>query len=107
MSDLTNKEIALGMIPGPVWTERCGHGGYIASFESYNGRQVEKIDLYVWTQKHDGSQSVCLRYGEEDREYYSPVNVTNMILTRGHEPYTTAVRILENKGSIIWKPNEA
>ena len=30
MSDM---EFELGIIPGPVWPDGCGHGGYIASFE--------------------------------------------------------------------------
>ena len=78
-------EIELGIIPGPVWAEECGHGGYVASYEYLDG----KYDLYVFVGSLE-KQSVCIRYGKEAPNYYSVHDI--------------AARILEWMGTISWQP---
>ena len=61
-------EIELGIIPGPIWTEACGHGGYVASYEYIH----QRLDLYVYQKAFpSGKQAVCIRYGNDAPEYLS------------------------------------
>lgn len=98
-------------IPGPVWHDGCKHGKkcYIASFsviERRQGQTVEdKYDLYLFESDTIG-QEACLRYGDQDPEYYSPTNVVQVFLTP-HEPYVTAAKVLLGRGRIRWAPHSS
>ena len=65
---MNNSDIILGIIAGPVWTDRCGHGGYITSYECWFDNKEQQIDLYIF-EIYNKRQSVCLRYGENDPDY--------------------------------------
>ena len=92
-------EIELGIIPGPVWAEECGHGGYVASYEYLDG----KYDLYVFVGSLE-KQSVCIRYGKEAPNYYSVHDIPQLFKYGAIYPYYTAARILEWMGTISWQP---
>lgn len=92
----------------PVWHDKCQHGidSYICSFENiYNYNKElykEMIDIYVF-----GDSDICLRYGNEPHEYYSPGNIVN-VYSFAHidEKYNAVVKILNYFGKIVWKKNE-
>lgn len=108
---MTTEEAILGIIPGPIWPNGCSHGGYVVSFTSWNGTVEERIDLYVF-QPNEASiypgQSVCMRFGEDGGDYYSPGNVQNLIsgARAGMESYRHALEILESRGQIVWQPED-
>ena len=93
-----------GLIDGPVWEEKCGHDGYIASFEYLDS----KFDLYVFD--NAGKQSVCIRYGDSGESYYSFHNITSLIRCTGNGGimpiYDLAERILNHKGQFVWQPKK-
>jgi hypothetical protein len=97
---MTSEEALLGIIPGPVYTEKCGHGGYIATFECY---PHGVFDLYVFHSPFY-DQEVCLRFGEADNEYRSPGSISNVI-RHAHvmEEYARVVDILMARGKIVWQ----
>ena len=107
---LEESDILLGIIPGPLFTDRCGHGGYVASFEvaEYaiehltNPQIAYQFDLYIWDENR-----ACIRFGEGDSEYYSPVNIINVFL-HGHmdRMYARATDIIRSKGKVVWVKNE-
>jgi len=101
MLDLENDRIA-----GPVWPERCGHGGYVCSFE-YRPTidRVDKYDLYVFDQP--SGQEVCLRYGEEGHEYCSPGPIHQVCsLTNIDDKYRRVIALLLKYGKIKWERKE-
>ena len=110
-------------IPGPVWPERCGHGGYVGSFEwdlvckptpeePGSRREVinEKCDLYVWRSKGVEKDipafwmECCIRHGGDDDQYYSPGGLLGLMMCREHEPYDSAFKMLMAKGAFLWEP---
>ncbi len=106
-------KILLGIIDGPIWKDDCGHGqeSYIASYEALIGMSVkkgttEKIDLYVFHNKMENRQTLCLRYGDESGDYYSPGNMLSLAQSKQWEPYTTAFNILSALGQVIWVPKK-
>ena len=109
MTEEERQNILLGVVPGPVYTDRCGHGGYVATFECAVYRKDNYIkdgvyDLYVFD--NGARQEVCLRYGEDDCKYESPGSVTNVIENQHMmEEYRRAVAILKAKGKIRWISN--
>ena len=96
----TNEQLntEYGLIPGPNWTEECGHGGYIASYE-YLGHWY---DIYVFDSPHYG-QAACIRYGNDAPEYYSFHSLSSLYKNPGTEIFDRAVSILEHYGQIHWK----
>lgn len=98
MLDLDN-----GQITGPVWTDACGHGGYVCSFEHrLTIDRVDKYDLYVFDQP-DG-QEICLRFGSEGHEYCSPGPIHQVCsLTDIDDKYRRAVNLLRKFGTIKWE----
>lgn len=98
-----------GRLPGPIWPDDCGHGGYVCSFEDvYAGSdkqvKVEQIDLYVF----EGAlqQQVCLRFGR-DGDYYSVLSVIELAKS-SHQMtcYQRALVLLLQLGKVEWKSNE-
>lgn len=92
--------------------EGCGHSNeqYIGSFayeylrmdSTMPGRDL--LDVYVFPQY--GGDSVCIRYGHEGSEYYSPGHLHSFIQTAGrhnHEMYATALKLILEKGTIKWE----
>jgi len=102
---MNDTEVVLGIVPGPVFGDICGHGGYVASYEYLD----EKYDLFVYdTPKHQAyGQSVCIRHGKNEEEYYSFHNTFMFVKVIGlNEIWNRAARILEYKGQFIWKPKK-
>lgn len=92
----------------PVWNDECNHGieSYICSFENlYQSNKKlykENLDLYVF-----GDNQVCIRFGNEPHEYYSPGHITNIFeLAYLDEKYRAVTKILKYFGKIIWRKNE-
>lgn len=96
-------------ISGPIWPERCGHGGYVGSFKAIyllgNKELKEELcDLYVWENKDSVFKvECCIRFGDNDAEYYSPGSVVNLVECREFEPYRSAYYMLKDKGYFSWK----
>jgi hypothetical protein len=99
-------------IPGPIWKDCCGHGGYIGSFQavySFNKKLVEEnCDLYIWENPNDKFQrfQVCIRHGADGSQYYSPGSVENIVVSKLHEPYASAYAMMLEKGYFAWHPKE-
>ena len=89
-------ETKLSIIPGPNWTEACGHGGYIASYEV----QDYWYDLYVFEGVH--GQSVCIRYGNDAPEYHSFPKLLYLYINTTSVVYERAVQILNHYGQLRW-----
>lgn len=56
--------------PTPHYKDSCGHGAACfrgTCVETLNGKSV---DVYVFTDA--GSPNVCLRFGDDAEDYYSP-----------------------------------
>ena len=103
MLDLDN-----GQIAGPVWTDHCGHGGYVCSFEHRPTiDRVDKYDLYVFDLPvtfQKSRQEICLRFGEEGHEYCSPGPIHQVCsLTDIDDKYRRAVNLLRKFGTIKWE----
>ena len=97
----------------------CGHSNeqYIGSFaheefipgstknwHSHNSLRREVLDVYVFSQ-YDGD-AVCIRYGAEGSEYYSPGSLHQFIQTAGrhdHDMYARALKLILEKGTIKWE----
>ncbi len=64
----------------------------------------EKLDVYVFPQT--AGDTVCIRYGVEGSEYYSPGTLTQFIQTAGRHDnymYAEALRLILKKGTIKWE----
>lgn len=92
--------------------EGCGHSNeqYIGSFTHEEFVPASKkirrevLDVYVFPQ-YDGD-GVCIRYGHEGSEYYSPGSLHQFIQTAGqhdHDMYARALRLILEKGTIKWE----
>lgn len=104
-------------INGPKWEDHCEHpeGSYVGSFSCVyrlgagGSLTEEKCDLYVYESRRQDladEQGACIRFGNEPQEYYSPIDVQNILSASDHEPYRSAMALLKNKGNLVWKPRE-
>jgi hypothetical protein len=99
-------------ISGPVWVDGCNHPkeAYVGSFKSLHFKpelREASYDLYVFDSP--SGQEVCIRYGNEPQEYYSPGPLVQFIqlASRWYEKavrhYVDALEILKEKGVFSWK----
>jgi hypothetical protein len=91
----------------PFWPDACGHGGYLASFETLDNRHVRQFDVYVWGEGRR-LDKVCLRYGPEDSEYegyYSLVHLFRAAET--NHIAREAESIVRHFGHIVFVPKTA
>jgi len=94
----------------PHWTDHCRHpeGSYLGSILSFNNGKEEWLDIYVYEDRlsHEGL-SVCIRYGNEGSDYYSPGSILNVIRHsgRGDRPSDYALHIMRKKGVITYVRN--
>lgn len=100
--------VMLGEIPGPVWKDECKHkeGTYLCSFdllETFHGvTQNNKYDVYIFDLGSIGFRDhICIRYGNEGSEYYSPGSLLEMF-SSAHmmPPYLAASRLVMRLGHI-------
>lgn len=100
-------------VAGPHWPDICGHGGYIGTIWPFVGTDRQIVDVYVFSDKFkEGmsitSQTLCLRYGPEGSEYYSPGEISNLIQHAASlAEYGAALRLLQSRGHIVWTPHDA
>lgn len=91
----------------PEYKDHCSHpkGSYLGSIQQGPKHNSEWLDIYVYEDALQG-QSVCIRYGKNDSEYYSPGNVLNVIASimtnPNMEAYQLATKVMITKGSIIF-----
>jgi hypothetical protein len=91
----------------PFHTDHCTHGHdcYVGSFTYGNPTPHERIDVYVYPDDYYG-QEVCLRYGEEDYQYFSPTGISAFIRASVSMPlYQRALELLMEKGKIKFERN--
>jgi hypothetical protein len=99
-------------ITGPVWVDGCNHPkeAYVSSFKSLHFKpeiREEKYDLYVFDQP--SGQSVCIRFGNEPQEYYSPPAPLIRFIQHAAQwdqkvpQYSDALVMLNEKGVFSWK----
>jgi len=94
-------------ISGPVWPDECSHGPdeYVGSFSL----GAERCDVYVFEGGMD-LQEVCVRYGAEGLEYFSPGCLLDMLIVGlSHRDtkyrdmrYLAAYRLICDQGNIRW-----
>lgn len=98
-------------IPAPIHKDLCNNGSecYVGSFSTiYYNQSVkttieELIDLYIYPDNLFG-QCLCLRFGSEPSQYYSPLSVLHMARSADKmEAYSLALRMLQEKGTFIWQ----
>lgn len=87
----------------PVWEDACGHGAsyFIDSFSYLENGEILQADLYIWNTPNN-YQQVCIRYGNEPHEYYSPAPQS---LITGQLPiYRAALGVLvrQRHGQFQW-----
>ena len=110
MSDITDK--LHPQKDTPEYTDCCEHpdGSYLGSIRQGPKNNDEWLDVYVYEDSTLG-QSVCIRYGENDQDYYSPGNVLYIAacIVRDHlsiEAYALALHLLLKKGKILFVKGE-
>jgi hypothetical protein len=64
------------MKPKPHWPNHCLHkeDTFVGTFTTTKGNP---IDIWMFYDPYDGPE-LCLRFGEEDNEYYSPGSVRQL-----------------------------
>lgn len=101
-----------GEIEGPIWNNDCNHAvtEYVASFEVpwvvECVLQMRKYDLYAYDSKFECNNNthLCIRYGNEPSEYYSPTTILSTARSAHLDDiYAQALCLLAVKGNIIWK----
>lgn len=112
LSRLNSRKATMIELTGPVWTDGCNHPkeAYVGSFASLHFKPELKqasYDLYVFDEP--SGQSVCIRFGNEPQEYYSPGPLMRFISTaewEGATPqYSDALQMLKAKGNLYWRRN--
>lgn len=66
--------------------------------------RIEFLDVYVFPQRE--GHTVCIRYGDEGSEYYSPGPLYQFIQTAslpGHVMYKDALQLILAKGTIKYE----
>ena len=83
----------------PQWINWCNHdfGSYVGSFE--NGKVF--YDVYVYWK--EGTQSVCVRYGNSREEYISIGSLRDLYAGNGISGnYKAITNFLNSQGSIVY-----
>jgi hypothetical protein len=102
----------------PHWkSERwCDHGGFVGTVRTIQRGEIKHYDVYIY----GAEQQLCIRFGNEDREYSSCDRVVDFLFNRDH---TTRVplglsdatvttlreevfRLLLEEGSFWWRSKE-
>lgn len=96
----------------PKFVNGCSHkkSEYLGSVSYQEIDNVKKtvkecwLDIYIFNKKH---QEVCIRYGNEASEYYSPGPLKNFILSvYNNDIYKLALEVIQEKGKIIFVKNK-
>ena len=72
------------VVDGPRWQDHCEHlpGSYVGTvmvnFPSKTS-DLQPLDVYVYENRLRLRQDVCIRYGNEPEDYYSPGSVIDLI----------------------------
>jgi hypothetical protein len=112
-------------VKGPHWPDECDHdpAEYVGTVAPIIRKRVknpgrpasfvletEILDVYVFDDNRFGS-NVCLRFGPEGPDYYSPGGIVGLVsgAMRGMDAYAAALKMLEHKGHFRWyaKPQPA
>jgi hypothetical protein len=113
LSDVEKLILASDFTQKPHFYDHCGHKGgeYIGTSPYYynDGKDFKEgwVDVYIF----DSSlgQEVCIRYGKEDREYYSPGLVVDFLRRSGNATnpaYKKALEILFYRGYFKYVRND-
>jgi hypothetical protein len=103
-------------VKGPHWADGCNHGSaeYVGTVAPIVRKRITRpgrpisfqleimvLDVYVFDQP--SGQSLCLRFGDEPSEYYSPGDLVSFIRSAGHmDEYEAALKLLLRSGQITW-----
>ena len=99
-----------GLTDKPFWKDECNHApeSYICSFiiERIHDKNVfeTKFDLYIFNQPYYG-QEICLRDGNEPKDYCSPGSVTDYMIHYGNASglRRNIASLLRHIGRIKWE----
>lgn len=105
----------LDTIPGPEFKDGCdhGHNAFVGTVQyveidksSASGFVKKFLDVYVFDAER--GQHVCLRYGNEPHEYYSPgttIEFFKAAVIHGFKmiDYARAADLLLSRGEVVWK----
>ncbi len=95
----------------PEYTDKCEHpeDSYIGSIQQGPNQDNKWLDVYVYEDSTLG-QNICIRYGKNDQDYYSPGDVfqlvANITINHGIEAYHLATRVMLKKGKILFVKGE-
>jgi hypothetical protein len=95
-------------IDGPHWKNLCNHSAsdYLMTIKIPNYYK-ETLDIYIFENKESClGQQVCMRYGNEDSEYYSMGNIINIIEILDLK-YEVLLNILKSRGQFKWVPYQS
>lgn len=88
------------------YSNGCDHedGSYLGSIQQGPDKNDEWLDIYIFDGGNLGQQ-VCIRYGKNDQDYYSPGSITNLI--KGQmDAYQLALHVIQKKGEILFIKGE-
>jgi len=90
----------------PFHPDQCNHGEhcYRGSIQYQEGTKTEKLDVYVFEQQE--KQSICIRYGDEPSQYYSPINDWIIFIRQAEDmpSYREALKVLTYTGRLTYQP---
>jgi len=88
----------------PQFKDHCNHpdNSYIGSIQDVDGNW---LDIYVYKDATMKETTVCIRFGDEGQEYYSPGNIVNVITSK-FNPYFLAMCVINKKGRITYERNK-
>ena len=98
----------------PFFTNHCKHSKkeYIGSVSTDIQTDINKIDVYIFNNKTKDKLEICIRFGENGSEYFSPGNFLDYI-NQGKPfgkgcleiMFQMVVKLLEEKTKISIKKN--
>ena len=89
----------------PHYTDTCKHpdSSYVGSIQLHSP-EIEWLDVYVYEDEIIGT-TVCIRYGNEDSQYYSPGHILN-VMRSDVTAYFLAAIVIEKHGKITYERNK-
>lgn len=110
--ELSNRDIAMGIVPGPVWDNGgdCRDEDYVLSCEVCyasgppgNARIVhETVDVYVVDYPGNYGQSIVLFSRNSVDESYSSLPL-RVAVTIQWDPWVKVMEMLSEKGRLVWE----
>jgi len=97
----------------PYWENKCEHfpDTYMGSINFptvYDKKHITvKYDIYIYEDKSENCQHICIRYGKEVNEYMSVGNISQFIrASEMNSDYRKVLDFLRSKGKFCFEKNK-